>query len=504
MNTTSTDHRPRNRWKLLGILAIPFLTGCHPFGLRFRDSAQSSISVEPLGPPAISEEPDSGRAGTKPHPTLAAARDAKRRMDRLSGTTQRKNGSNESNEGPSILDSATPDEDIEQSLAGIPPALQSILSNQMLAVKKYSADQPTVDGLTSRLPASDPDSVAEVKLGRPLARQASHERDDRDELIAQTDKVNVKKRHLGGAHASLSDRDDVDVSNANDVRSASSTVDSHDDGQVAQAVAKKTNSIPKSANHERTSAEEDTKAESTETAVELGAWKKNLATSIVQLQQQLKTAPETDENIKLQQESTLRLLQLANGKLSESLTPIPDLTEHEQEYFRHQFQAIYEATQPSAIPIKARRWGVVMNSQRQATDHLSAVSNMEIKSAAICTAVDGYGVITKFSKYQFRPDQDVLLYCELDNISADAVQDGFETQLQGNYEIVDRNGARVADQMLQVEREVCKNRRRDYFIVYRIYMPMQIAPGSYQLRLTIEDMKAHKFGQSTIDFQIVK
>jgi hypothetical protein len=55
-----------------------------------------------------------------------------------------------------------------------------------------------------------------------------------------------------------------------------------------------------------------------------------------------------------------------------------------------------------------------------------------------------------------------------------------------------------------MEPEVCQNHRRDYFIVYKIYMPQQVAPGNYQLRLNIEDRKSKKFGQSTVDFEIKK
>ncbi|MFN9915789.1 MAG: hypothetical protein ACK53L_24570, partial [Pirellulaceae bacterium] len=63
-------------------------------------------------------------------------------------------------------------------------------------------------------------------------------------------------------------------------------------------------------------------------------------------------------------------------------------------------------------------------------------------------------------------------------------------------------GRRVADQLLPMEREICQNHRRDYFIIYHIYMPAQIEPGKYQMRVTIEDMKARKFGQATVDFQV--
>jgi hypothetical protein len=166
--------------------------------------------------------------------------------------------------------------------------------------------------------------------------------------------------------------------------------------------------------------------------------------------------------------------------------------------------ALYEASNPDAMPVRSRHWSIVMNSQREATNHLAAASNLEVKSLAFCTEVERYGVVTKFPKTQFQADQEVLLYCEIENVAAEKVRNGFETQLQGSYEIMDSQGRKIADQLLPMEPELCQNHRRDYFIVYKIYMPPQIAIGNYQLRLTIEDMKARKFGQSQLEFSIKK
>ena len=75
----------------------------------------------------------------------------------------------------------------------------------------------------------------------------------------------------------------------------------------------------------------------------------------------------------------------------------------------------------------------------------SDLANLEVSSLAFCTEVDSYGVITKFPQYHFRPDQEVLLYCELDNFVSESLRGGYETQLRGNYEIVDASGRRVVD-----------------------------------------------------------
>ena len=151
-----------------------------------------------------------------------------------------------------------------------------------------------------------------------------------------------------------------------------------------------------------------------------------------------------------------------------------------------------------------RRWTLALQSHRKAQMNLAAVSNLEIQNATFCTEVDSFGIISKFPQYHFRKDQELLLYCELDNFVSTPVKDGFETQLQGSYEIVDSNGRRVADQLLPMDEHVCRNQRRDYFIAYRMYMPQDVKPGRYTLKLTIEDMKGRKFGQTNVDFQIIQ
>ena len=64
----------------------------------------------------------------------------------------------------------------------------------------------------------------------------------------------------------------------------------------------------------------------------------------------------------------------------------------------------------------------------------------------------------------------------------------------------------VAERKLPLDREVCRNFRRDYFLAYPIYIPESIEPGRYRLELTIEDLKAsgqyqgRKFGEGMIEF----
>jgi hypothetical protein len=103
----------------------------------------------------------------------------------------------------------------------------------------------------------------------------------------------------------------------------------------------------------------------------------------------------------------------------------------------------------------------------------------------------------------------VILYAEVENFTAEHKGGaGYETELQGSYVILDSSGQEVASRQLQLDKEVCRNHRRDYFLAYRIYMPEAISPGRYRLELTVEDLKARgkyqgrKLGEGVIEFAI--
>ncbi|GIW98613.1 MAG: hypothetical protein KatS3mg111_1946 [Pirellulaceae bacterium] len=199
-----------------------------------------------------------------------------------------------------------------------------------------------------------------------------------------------------------------------------------------------------------------------------------------------------------------RLVNLVIDDLDGALQPIPDLQPEAQDYVAHTFQALYDATDINGNPVANRRWTLALRSHRTAENALAKLANLEVKNLAFCTEVLSFGVITKFPQYHFRPDQEVLLYCELENFVSQAVRGGYETQLQGSYEIVDAQGRRIADQILPEDTDFCGNQREDFYVAYRFHMPSRLEPGRHELRLTIEDMKGHKFGQGKIDFHVVR
>lgn len=224
-----------------------------------------------------------------------------------------------------------------------------------------------------------------------------------------------------------------------------------------------------------------------------------------QLRQKLQaaeaTAHSSDNRIDLAHKQ--RLVSLILEDLEAAQQPIEELNPAAQDYIASTLQSLHEATDKSGNPIDNRRFTRALESHREAASSLARLANLELRNAAFCTEVESFGLVTRFANYQFQAAQQVLLYCEIENFVSRRSADGFETKLQGNYEIIDSRGRPVVDQLLPEDTDVCGNQRHDFYIAYRLNMPRNIKPGKYELNLVVEDMHGQKIGQTKIEFEIV-
>lgn len=229
-------------------------------------------------------------------------------------------------------------------------------------------------------------------------------------------------------------------------------------------------------------------------------WTDALQQAIELLEKQLRepaVREQRDTARRGEHEAILRLLYLAAQQREDALETIDQLDEAEQEFWRELLYGLAVYFQREQLPSRERRMTLVLQHLRRAADALANVADLEVRHVAFCTRVDSYGRYTEFEPYVFRPDQEVLLYVEVDNFSSEQKPDDgqYETALQGSYEIRNLAQQKVAEHTFLVETDLCRNRRRDFFIPYRMYMP-KIAPGQYTLQVTIQDVKSKRMGQS--------
>lgn len=218
-------------------------------------------------------------------------------------------------------------------------------------------------------------------------------------------------------------------------------------------------------------------------------------------------SPADEELPRLEQQ--LRLLYLAADRMDDAVAGVESLDEPQREAYKHLMFGLGIWLSPDEARRAPLRGAKVLRSLREASTELAAASKLELRNLVFCERVDQYGWFSEFPRNEFQPKQQVILYAEVDNFGAEKKgPQGYETELQGSYQIFDASGQVIAERKLQLDREVCRNYRRDYFLAYRVYMPETIEPGRYRLELTVEDLKAsgnyqgRKFGEGMIEFTI--
>ncbi|WDQ16700.1 hypothetical protein [Rhodopirellula sp. P2] len=219
------------------------------------------------------------------------------------------------------------------------------------------------------------------------------------------------------------------------------------------------------------------------------------------------TEPNESDAQKQRRQIIKRHLMVLSGDPDQAVDKLEGLTTQEQEYLRHQLLGLWTIIDPNGHPVPSRRFSSALPQIRQATEFLAAASDsLDVRALEFCTEIEAYGQIKPFPKRQFDPGQQVILYCEIENFVAKKISQGsnqgFETMLQGSYDLLDESGRRVASQSLPVDKQLSQNKLRDYFIAYQMYLPDSLEPGRYRLRLTMEDVHGKKYGQNEVTFEI--
>jgi hypothetical protein len=127
---------------------------------------------------------------------------------------------------------------------------------------------------------------------------------------------------------------------------------------------------------------------------------------------------------------------------------------------------------------------------------------LALRNLTFCTEVLSYGRTKPFDKREFLPDQEALLYAEVENFASEPTAAGYHTSLRSGCRIFDARGTQVVNRDFAATEDYCQSPRRDFFIAYRLRLPRQISPGRYTLRLAIEDLKCRKTGEASIEFAV--
>ncbi|MCA1685732.1 MAG: hypothetical protein LC745_07035 [Planctomycetia bacterium] len=122
---------------------------------------------------------------------------------------------------------------------------------------------------------------------------------------------------------------------------------------------------------------------------------------------------------------------------------------------------------------------------------------------SFCRKIDGFGHYEPVEAPSVRKGQPLLIYCEMVGLRYEADQDRFRSRLTSEVEILPAGGGPVLwSEALGTAEDLCRRRRRDYYVNYRIVVPAKVGPGSYTLRLSQTDVVSGRTVSAGLPFSV--
>jgi hypothetical protein len=115
---------------------------------------------------------------------------------------------------------------------------------------------------------------------------------------------------------------------------------------------------------------------------------------------------------------------------------------------------------------------------------------LAIRNACFASRVRGWGAVDRFAESRFQPGQELIVYFELDNLSADESAAGHTTRIDTSLRLVGVDGTLAHAWSFEPITETCPSRRRDYFARYLVRLPEGLAPGDCRVELAVTDTLA--------------
>jgi hypothetical protein len=132
---------------------------------------------------------------------------------------------------------------------------------------------------------------------------------------------------------------------------------------------------------------------------------------------------------------------------------------------------------------------------------------LTITELRLCRKVFGFASFEALDEPTVKAGQRVLIYCEMTGIEYEPQDGSFVSRLSSVIELRSAgqdHGALQWEQELGTAEDVCRRRRRDYYVNYRVTLPRTLAPGSYRLRLIQTDLVANQTTSAEMPLAIAR
>lgn len=143
-------------------------------------------------------------------------------------------------------------------------------------------------------------------------------------------------------------------------------------------------------------------------------------------------------------------------------------------------------------------------------ERLRASTDLEVSKIAVCREVAAFGQYEPIepARLEAKQGQDFkpIIYCEVSNFSSTPNERSiWETKLKYSASLYkdDGDGIEVWRGKPAEITDMCRNRRKDFFIRDYVVLPQTLSLGGYLFKVTVTDEQANRVAEATVPIQIV-
>jgi len=164
---------------------------------------------------------------------------------------------------------------------------------------------------------------------------------------------------------------------------------------------------------------------------------------------------------------------------------------------------VVDTATPPLIPSPlAGEPSVPVRSSTTADDDASAANTLTVQNACFAARVQAWGVVDRFPVDRFRPGQELIVYFELEGLSAGTSPAGHTTCIDTTLQLVAADGRRLHDWSFEPIAETCRSRRHDYFARYVIRLPDQLPAGACRIDVQVTDTIGSLVAEASLPLEI--
>ena len=160
--------------------------------------------------------------------------------------------------------------------------------------------------------------------------------------------------------------------------------------------------------------------------------------------------------------------------------------------------ALAESSEPEAAPDPMPAARPVPEAARPRVEPALTIADLRV-----CRRVLGFGRTEPLAAGSVAPSQAFLLYCEVEGLRDEETTEGFRSRLGATVAILAKGATdAVWTGDLGIAEDICRRRRRDFFLSYRLTVPADLPPGTYEVRITNKDLLAGRDATRSVELVV--